>query len=325
MAMMHSGRTTTAPLLVLAMLLALAALATGCGSSESAESPGPSPGGATISEQQVMDLVDTTCAAVEKAAPGAFAAIDAGEAPYVDPADPALYAFVYDTDVTLLATPDDTTRGQNMKGKPDAAGTLFRDQIVSGALANGSGWVSYVYEEPGEEGLFEKETHFKLVTGSDGAEYVVCAGRYLGPAPEDAQASPSTAAGTTREQVEAFVREAIDYAQANGKKSALAAFTAPGGEFHQAELYIYADDFTGTVIAHGGDPSLVGKNLIGMEDPNGVHVIKDLVRLAEGGSGWLSYTWPNPEHGNREEPKLGFVTKVDETWFLGSGMYLPAE
>jgi hypothetical protein len=42
-------------------------------------------------------------------------------------------------------------------------------------------------------------------------------------------------------------------------------------------------------------------------------------------AGCRAPAWPNPEHGDREEPKPGFLTKVDDGWFLGSGMYLPAE
>ena len=115
--------------------------------------------------------------------------------------------------------------------------------------------------------------------------------------------------------------KAVAYANKNGKAAALAAFTAPGGEFHDGQLYIYAYDFNGTVIAHGGDSKLVGKNLIGMKDPNGLPVIQELVRRAKTGRGWLVYTWPNPANGNKQEPKLGYVVKVDDTWFLGSGTY----
>ena len=133
--------------------------------------------------------------------------------------------------------------------------------------------------------------------------------------------SPSATADPTQADVRAFVKEAVAFARENGKEAALAAFTAPGGQFHQGQLYIYAYDFSGTVIAHGGDPALVGRNLIDMTDPNGVHVIQELVRLAKGGSGWLYYTWPNPLHDNVQEPKLGYVEKVDDAWFLGSGTY----
>jgi len=139
-----------------------------------------------------------------------------------------------------------------------------------------------------------------------------------------ASANASSAAQPTRADVQAFVEKAVAYAGANGKDAALTAFTAPGGEFHEGELYIYAYDFNGTVIAHGGDKALVGKNLMNMKDPNGVPVISELVRLAKTGSGWLEYTWPNPANGNKEEPKLGYVVKVDDTWFLGSGTYGPA-
>ena len=141
-------------------------------------------------------------------------------------------------------------------------------------------------------------------------------------APESAPASASSA--PTRAGVQAFVESAAKYARENGKESALATFTAPGGQFHQGALYIYAYDFKGNVIAHGGDKALVGKNLLDMKDPNGVMVIEELVKLAKSGSGWLYYMWPNPANGNQAEPKLGYVVRVDDTWFLGSGAYGPA-
>lgn len=144
-----------------------------------------------------------------------------------------------------------------------------------------------------------------------------------------ATASPSASAPSqspgsppaTRAEVRTFVEKAVAYAKANGKQAALQAFTQPGGEFHDGDLYIYAYDFNGTVIAHGGDPNLVGQNLINMKDPNGVPVIQELVALAKQGSGWLEYMWANPVDGNAVEPKLGFVMKVDDQWFLGSGTY----
>lgn len=86
-------------------------------------------------------------------------------------------------------------------------------------------------------------------------------------------------------------------------------------------MYVFAYDLHGSVIAHGGDPALVGKNLLGMHDLHGVPVIKDLIRLARGGSGWLYYSWPDPARGGQVEPELGYVKKVDDTWFLGSGTY----
>ena len=123
------------------------------------------------------------------------------------------------------------------------------------------------------------------------------------------------------EEVVAFVKKAMDYAKLNGKKEALKEFMNRDGEFIEDELYIYAYDFNGTVISHGGQSELVGKNLISMTDTDGVQVIKELIKLAKQGSGWLEYLWPNPEHGNKIESKVGYVMKIDSTWFLGSGVY----
>lgn len=120
--------------------------------------------------------------------------------------------------------------------------------------------------------------------------------------------------------VVSFVKEAVEYAKANGKEKALAEFSDPAGRFNRGELYIYAYDFDGNVIAHGGNPSLVGKNLLSMKDPNGVMVIQELVKRAKDGSGWLDYMWEYPPTG-RIEPKSGYVEKVDDTWWLGSGLY----
>ena len=124
----------------------------------------------------------------------------------------------------------------------------------------------------------------------------------------------------TRAQVESFVEEAVKYAKDKGKDKALQVFSDRNGEFVRGELYIYAYDYDGNVIAHGGTPDLVGQNLIEMKDPNGVMVIQELRKLALDGGGWLEYMWNNPLT-SKVEPKVGYVLPVDNTWWLGSGFY----
>ncbi len=123
-----------------------------------------------------------------------------------------------------------------------------------------------------------------------------------------------------REAVTPFVEEAVAYARENGREKALAEFSDPNGSFKRGELYIYAYDFQGNVLGHGGDQSLIGKNLIDYTDPNGVKVIQGLIAVAETGEGWFTYTWNNPQTG-KQEMKLGYVMRVDDTWWLGSGTY----
>jgi len=50
--------------------------------------------------------VNTTAAAIEKNAPDTFRRINAGDAPYRDPENPELYAFVYDMNLTVVAHAD---------------------------------------------------------------------------------------------------------------------------------------------------------------------------------------------------------------------------
>ena len=87
--------------------------------------------------------------------------------------------YIFDKYVTEAANANNpAVVGRNLKGAPDIAGKLFRDAIVENALENGSGWEDYVFTMPGKIGLFYKSVYYKLVTGSDSKQYIVCVGRY---------------------------------------------------------------------------------------------------------------------------------------------------
>ncbi len=129
--------------------------------------------------EQVMNLVNTTADAMASDAPGTIASIQAGKSPYRDPADPDLYVFVFDTSVNLIANAvNSVNTGKNLAGTTDVFGHPFRDEMVKGAEQNGTGWVSYVYSNPDSLGLYQKMSYYQMVTGSDGNQYVVGAGRY---------------------------------------------------------------------------------------------------------------------------------------------------
>jgi polar amino acid transport system substrate-binding protein len=127
----------------------------------------------------VVALVNTTAAAIETNATDTFMRINAKQAPYRDPENSGLYVFVYDTNETMVAHADNILLvGVNFKGKTDVTGKPFRDYIVTGALANGTGWVEYVYVNPAQTNLYYKTTYYQLVVGSDGNSYVVCSGNF---------------------------------------------------------------------------------------------------------------------------------------------------
>lgn len=132
---------------------------------------------------------------------------------------------------------------------------------------------------------------------------------------------PFSAMALTQDEVKSFVNEAATYAQKVGKEKALQEFMNKDGKFIRGELYIFAYSFGGNVLAHGAKPALVGKNLMRLVDANGVKVIQGLNDIAKTkGEGWLEYNWQNPVT-KKIEPKLSYVVKVDDTYWIGAGMY----
>lgn len=95
----------------------------------------------TIQVIEVTDLVNQTTSDLARDAPATIRNINAGLLPYLSAGIPDLYVFVYDSNVNMVANSDNIRMvGVNYHNKTDVAGTPFRDHIVEGALANGSGW-----------------------------------------------------------------------------------------------------------------------------------------------------------------------------------------
>jgi len=123
------------------------------------------------------------------------------------------------------------------------------------------------------------------------------------------------------ETLVAFVEEAVAYAHAHGKDAALAEFNDPNGSFVRGELYIYAYDFNGTTIAHPINPEKIGVNRLNETDVMGNFYIRELRDVAENGSGFVYFYYIDPAQNMTVQPKLGYVESVDDTWWLGSGIY----
>jgi polar amino acid transport system substrate-binding protein len=130
-------------------------------------------------DDPVIRLVNKASLDIEKDAPGTLRNISAGEPPYKDKFNPELYVYVYDTNVTFVAHADNPTlNGFNFKGKADVSGKKFADETVAGAIKNGTGWLDYIWTNPAKSGLYYKTAYYRLTRGSDGKQYIVCAGKY---------------------------------------------------------------------------------------------------------------------------------------------------
>jgi cytochrome c len=125
----------------------------------------------------------------------------------------------------------------------------------------------------------------------------------------------------TKAEVVAFVEKAVAYVKANGKEKALKEFGDPKGEFIKGELYLYAYDLKGVCLAHATMPDRVGKEFANEKDSKGYAVMQECLRImAAKDRGWFRFHWLNPATG-KIEPKLGYIMKMDNSWFLGSGTY----
>ncbi len=90
----------------------------------------------------------------------------------------------------------------------------------------------------------------------------------------------------------------------------------------RGEPCIYAYDYNRTLLAHPYLQAAVGSSLIERRDLYGMENIRALRDTARNGGGFVVFVWPNPDKGNREELKIGYVLPVDDTWWIGSGAYL---
>ena len=53
--------------------------------------------------------------------------------------------------------------------------------------------------------------------------------------------------------------------------------------------------------------------------------IQDLRDLAWNGGGFTYYVYPDPTRDMSPRLKIGYVAKVDDDWWLGSGIYAADE
>jgi hypothetical protein len=124
---------------------------------------------------------------------------------------------------------------------------------------------------------------------------------------------------TSNETLVAFVESAAAYEKTHGPQRALAEFNNPNGSFIQGELYIYAYGFNGTTLAHPVNPEKVGKT---RDDEGAIGVfVREMGGVVRNGSGFYRFTYINPQHNRALESKLGYGIKIDDTWWLGSGVY----
>ena len=88
--------------------------------------------------------------------------------------------------------------------------------------------------------------------------------------------------------------------------------------------YFYIVDYNSFMVSHP-DPKLENKDASDLKDPNGVYIVRDIVKTArEKGDegGYTSYMWKTPG-GDRMQPKLSYSKVLKKwDWIIGTGIYI---
>lgn len=222
-----------------------------------------------------------------------------------------MYIFAYDFNGTLLAHPYLTNLiGRNNLDLVDPNGVYFIRNLMEVAK-RGNGFSYNVYPNPSKANQTELKLLY-VIKVDDGLW--IGSGIYL-------PGESLLFSFEDQRRLKTFLDGARDYALENGRAKALQAFNDPEGEFVKGDLYVFAYDFQGDTLSLPFQPELLGTNRLDVNDSNGVAPTKDLLGLARTGSGQTYYIYPNPSDNMREALKLSYSAKVDDSWWLGAGIY----
>ena len=125
-----------------------------------------------------------------------------------------------------------------------------------------------------------------------------------------------------------LVQNASSYAHSVGRAGALAEFSKKAGMFSRDDVYVYAYDNNGTLLAHPYESDKVGENRNNFTDIRGLPVIRIGEYTASMGGGFFAYLYPAPRGGVIDEaapdsyvPKIGYAYPAGDDWWIGSGIY----
>lgn len=126
----------------------------------------------------------------------------------------------------------------------------------------------------------------------------------------------------TRDDAKAMVDAAVAHVKTAGPEKAFKDFSDKSNtDWQKKDLYVFAYNMEGVNVGHGANDKLIGKNLLGLKDPNGKPLIQELRQTAQAGGGWVEYEWPHPQT-KKMEGKVSYVRKLQNyDGFVGVGVY----
>lgn len=134
----------------------------------------------------------------------------------------------------------------------------------------------------------------------------------------------SPALADQKEDAIALVKKGIEFYQKNGEAVTMDAINNKK-MLQKGDLYLWVlrTDFKSkaTVLAHGTNKTIAGKEWYNVKDPDGKYFIRELcVTAKNNGSGWVEYRWAHPTR-KKAMPKVTYLERVNDVVFL-CGYYI---
>jgi len=199
------------------------------------------------------------------------------------------YFWINDLDAKMIMHPiKPSLEGKDLSTFKDKNGKQIFSEFARVAKNTGSGVVDYVWPKPGFDTPQSKVSYVKLFKPYG---WVVGTGSYVSDVTKDIQ------------------KEALD---------------AISKMRYGKDGYFWINDSDHKVIMHPIKPSLDGKSMYDLKDPNGKYLFRAIVKAAnakpEGGI--VDYSWEKPGK-DLPQPKLSYVQKFEEwDWIIGTGIYV---
>ena len=126
-------------------------------------------------------------------------------------------------------------------------------------------------------------------------------------------AAVSIQAAEPRDEAVTLVQSAVAFYKTNGLEKSIDEFSNPKGQFSKGELYVFAYDINGTMMAHPNNPKLIGQNLLDVPDATSKNFYrKTIITTAlKDGKGWVDYKYQNPKT-KEQENKTTYFEKADD-------------
>jgi signal transduction histidine kinase len=126
----------------------------------------------------------------------------------------------------------------------------------------------------------------------------------------------------TRTEMYDLVDSALTFAKANGKEKTFAEINNPAGLFVNTDLFVWAETFDGTILADPFWKEGVGNNYLNYTDPYGAKTTVVGINAIRSGTGFSHAMFPDTAANHTASvPKLVYMKPVDDTWWIGSGVY----